>query len=205
LTEKRSALTEGAAEDTKERLKEDFEMLRQSTFDELFGVLRHFDNRFRRGFFRFSPAELDTLRLLPSGKSSDKPLVRRCEHTRPSLSGWGYFPAMESYRENGNLVIRAELPGVEPSEVNVTLTGDTLTVSGEKKHARETDENDVYFREISHGQFERSFKLPKGVKSEDVKATFQNGVLELSVAMPESDKPQDVRIEVGSANGKKKA
>lgn len=180
-------------------------MLRQSTFDELFSVLRHFDSHFRPNFAGFFPAESGTTRLLPSDKPSDRPLARRRQDPRPFLSRCGAFPAMESFRNNGNIVIRAELPGVEPSEVHVTLTGDTLTVSGEKKHSREADENDVYFREISHGRFERSFKLPEGVKQEDVKASFKNGVLELSIPVPESEKPQQVRIEVGSGNGEPKA
>lgn len=180
-------------------------MRRQSTFDEFFDLFRDFDDLFRRSFAGFFPGELDTARLLPSGKTSDKPLALRGEDTRPFLSRWGYFPATESFRENGNLVIRAELPGVDPSEINVTLTGDTLTVSGEKKHSRESDENNVYSREISHGRFQRSFRLPEGVKSDDVKASFQNGVLELKVPVPESEKPRQVRIEVGSGHGKKKA
>ncbi len=180
-------------------------MRRQSTFDELFDLFRDFDNLFRRSFAGFFPGEFDTTRLLPSGKTSDKPLVRRDEEARPFLSRWGYFPAMESFRENGSLVIRAELPGVDPSGVHVTLTGDTLTVSGEKKHSRESGENDVYFREISHGRFQRSFRIPEGVKSEDVKASFQNGVLELKVPVPETEKPRQVRIEIASGNGKKKA
>ena len=145
-------------------------MWRRSSVGDLFDVFRNFDDMFRTTFVDFFPAGCDTTRLLlPSGKTPAKSLARR-----------GFFPAVESFQKNGTLFVKAELPGVEPSDLEVTLTGDRLTISGEKKHSSEKEEKDFYVREVSHGRFERTFRIPEGVASEDVKASFQNGVLDIT-------------------------
>ena len=97
------------------------------------------------------------------------------------------------------MFLRAELPGVEPSDLNVSVMGNTLTISGEKKDERETDDANVFFREASYGKFERSFRLPQGVKSDQLKACFENGVLELSMPSPAHAEPRKVQIEVAAS------
>ena len=94
------------------------------------------------------------------------------------------------------MFLRAELPGVDPSDLNVSVVGNTLTISGEKKDERETDDASVYFREASYGKFERSFRFPESVKSDQLKACFENGVLELSMPSPAHAEPRKVQIEV---------
>src|SRR5262249_10352927 len=76
------------------------------------------------------------------------------------------MPAVESFAKDGRLYVRAELPGVDPANLHVEVTGSKLRITGEKKVSREVKESDVYFREISEGRFERNFTLPQGVKTE---------------------------------------
>jgi HSP20 family protein len=93
-------------------------------------------------------------------------------------------PAIESWVDGENLIVRADLPGVDPKDVEITATGNTLTLRGTRQSKREETERDYLFREVSYGSFERSLTLPEGVKSEEIKATYQNGVLELTIPVP---------------------
>jgi HSP20 family protein len=163
-------------------------MLHRTSFDDLFSVFRDFDNLFRRTFSDAAP-------WFPEGRllTSGSPRVRTLAQ---AASRWDYVPAVESYMKDGKLFLRAELPGVEPSDIQVSVTGNTLTLSGEKKTTRELDEKNLFYRESSYGRFERSFSLPEGVKSDLVKARFENGVLELSMPSPAHEEPKKLQIEV---------
>ena len=105
-------------------------------------------------------------------------------------------PSLESYVDNGKLVVRADLPGMDPKDVEITATGDQLTIRGKRERTSERKGGDFIHREVSYGSFERTIKLPEGVKSEDIKASYSNGVLELSVALPEQAKSRKVPIQV---------
>lgn len=172
-------------------------MWHRSSFDDLFSVFRDFDNLFRRTFSDVAP-EFQEGRLLTSGTPRERALAQ-------ASSRWDYVPAIESYVKDGKIVLRAELPGVEPSDIQVSLTGNTLTFSGEKKVSREVDEKNLFYREGSYGKFERSFTLPEGVKSDQVKARFDNGVLELSMPSPAHEEPKKLQIEVVPAAKPSKA
>ncbi len=171
-------------------------MLRRSPFDDLFYVFRDFDSFFRPSFSDLAPALGESGRLLPSGESCEITHAPASGSVWPTFSRLRDFPMVESFARDGRLHIRAELPGVDPSELQVSITGDTLQISGEKKTAREVNEADVFLREISHGRFERAFTLPEGVKSDQVKARYENGVLELTMPAPEGEQPRKVQIEV---------
>jgi HSP20 family protein len=105
-------------------------------------------------------------------------------------------PALESFIDKGKLVIRAELPGVDPKDVDVTVTGDQLTIRGTRE--RSVDEQSCSFihREFSYGSFERIVRLPGGINAEDVKASYNNGVLELTMSVPEQSKSRKVAVQV---------
>lgn len=105
-------------------------------------------------------------------------------------------PPLESFVENGKLVIRADLPGVDPKDVEVTVSGDTLTLRGKRERTREEKEHNYLYREVSYGGFERTMSLPAGVKAEDVKASYKNGVLELTIAVPKEVGARKVPIQV---------
>jgi len=112
-----------------------------------------------------------------------------------------WMPSIESYTKDGKLFIKAELPGVDPKDLDVTITDRELVVKGERKAEKDEKEKDYTYREISYGSFERRFLIPEGVKTEDLKAAFANGVREISVPVPEV--PKAKKIEVKTEEPKK--
>lgn len=108
-------------------------------------------------------------------------------------------PAIESWIEDGNLIVRADLPGVDPKDVEVTASGETLTLKGKRETKMEKSGRDYFHREVSYGSFERSISLPKGVKAEEIKATYKNGVLELTIPVPKELSPRKVPVMIESA------
>lgn len=105
-------------------------------------------------------------------------------------------PAIESYIEDDKLVVRADLPGIDPKNVEITVTGDTLTIKGSREDKREEKERNFVFKEVGYGSFERSIKLPDGIKAEDIKASYKDGVLELTAPAPKELSARKVPIEV---------
>ena len=110
-----------------------------------------------------------------------------------------WVPAIESFTREGHLVIRAELPGVDPKDLNVTVTDRDLVITGERKAEKEEKKKDYAYREISYGSFERRFTLPEGVKSDEMKAAFTNGILEITVPAPEIAKARKIEVETSTA------
>lgn len=108
-------------------------------------------------------------------------------------------PAIECYVEGDQLVVRADLPGVDPKNVEITVTGDVLTVKGSREDKREEKDRNFVFKEVSYGSFERSITLPAGVKAEDLKASYKDGVLELTAPAPKEITARKVPIEVEAA------
>lgn len=93
------------------------------------------------------------------------------------------LPAIESYTEDGQLTVRVDLPGVDPKDVEVSATGDQLTIRGKREQATEEKRRDFFHRELYYGSFERIIKLPEGAKPDEIKARHRNGVLELTVPL----------------------
>jgi hypothetical protein len=94
------------------------------------------------------------------------------------------------------LYIKADLPGIDPRDVEITVEGTQLTLKGERKAEHEGHESNYFHREVRYGGFVRTFTIPEGVKAEDVQATYRNGVLELSVPLPGAMLPKKVNIAV---------
>jgi HSP20 family protein len=105
------------------------------------------------------------------------------------------YPSIESYRKDGRLVIKAELPGIDPGDLDVSVTERELVIKGERKTEKDETKKDFTYREISYGSFERRLVLPEGAKTEDLKATFTNGILEISVPVPELPRAKKIEIE----------
>jgi HSP20 family protein len=109
-----------------------------------------------------------------------------------------WVPAMDLVEQGDHFVLRADLPGVSESDVQIGLEDDVLTISGERKSEHE-ERRDGYHRiERSSGRFSRSLTLPEGVDPDGIDARFENGVLELKVPKPERRKPRRVAIGVGA-------
>ncbi len=103
-------------------------------------------------------------------------------------------PAVESFVDNGKLVVRVDLPGVEPKDVDVTVSGETLAIHGKRERTHEEKGRNYFYREAGYGSFERSIALPKGVDPGQIKASFKHGVLELTVPMPKELSPRKVPV-----------
>ncbi len=114
-------------------------------------------------------------------------------------------PAVETCVEGGKFIVRADLPGIDPKDIDIKVVGNVLTIKGSREEKRETKQADFFRREIRYGSFERAVALPEGIKAEDLKATYHDGVLELSASMPKEAVPKEVKIQVeGSKAGEKK-
>ena len=105
-------------------------------------------------------------------------------------------PSLDMYEEKGNVVVKAELPGMSKDEIEVTLNDSTLTLKGEKKKEEEVKEKDYYRRERSYGSFVRSVELPSEVKSDQIKANFKDGVLEVRMPKTEEAKKKSVSVKI---------
>ena len=108
---------------------------------------------------------------------------------RPSGEEGFWAPPIEVLELDGRVIVRAELAGLAPKDVKVEVRADALTISGERKHASESTAGNYYRSERAYGRFERTIALPDSVKVDTAKATFDQGVLEVSfeaVAPPES-------------------
>jgi HSP20 family protein len=114
---------------------------------------------------------------------------------RRSRQSSGTGPALESYVDSGKLVVRADLPGIDPKDVEITATGDQLIIRGKREQQREERGRDFIHREIVYGSFERVVKLPGGINPDEIKASYNNGVLELTVPLPEHARIRKVPIQ----------
>ncbi|HUI44796.1 MAG TPA: Hsp20/alpha crystallin family protein [Nitrospirota bacterium] len=113
-----------------------------------------------------------------------------------------WTPLVESYVKDGKLVVRAEIPGVDPKDLDVSMTEHELVIKGERKHEKETKEENYAYREIAYGAFERHFALPEGAKADELKAKFTNGILEITVPVPAISKARKIEIETGKESVK---
>jgi HSP20 family protein len=108
-----------------------------------------------------------------------------------------WIPPMDLVEQDGEFVLRADLPGVGKDDVKIELDDNVLTVSGER-HSEQKERKEGYYRfERASGSFSRSLTLPEGVDPEAIKANFDNGVLEVRIPKPQQREPQRVAISVG--------
>lgn len=108
-----------------------------------------------------------------------------------------WSPVIETFEREGELVLRADLPGLEQKDVNVEVEGDELVISGKRKHEEEKKTAGRYYSERRYGSFERRMTLPADIDPEQINASFENGVLEITLKMPE-EKPKTRKVEVKS-------
>ncbi|MFO8010918.1 MAG: Hsp20/alpha crystallin family protein [Dehalococcoidia bacterium] len=112
----------------------------------------------------------------------------------PLEEGIGWEPAVDVYEKDDKYIVKAELPGVKKDDIDVSVSGDTLTIKGERKDESETKEENYYLAERSYGSFVRSMALPSTVDADNIEANYDDGVLE--VTLPKSEKEESKKVKV---------
>jgi HSP20 family protein len=114
------------------------------------------------------------------------------------LTEWA--PAVDVLQRDGDLVVRAELPGVRPEDVDITLENRVLTIRGERREEQDEQRGGYYVRERRHGSFQRSMTLPEGVDEDRVRARYDNGVLEVTIeGAAAAREPRRIQVETGES------
>ena len=118
----------------------------------------------------------------------ETPLARRI--------GEEWWPSVDMSETKDNYVIKAELPGLEAQDVDVSISGDVLTIKGEKKKEEEEKDEHHHYVERYYGSFQRSFRLPANVKSDKIDASFDKGVLKVTLPKVEEAKKKKIEVKV---------
>lgn len=160
----------------KEDKKETTELARMNAEQfNPFGLMRRFSNDMERLFEEFGGFRF------PQFLGKDfAPFRTELEHVE-------WIPPVEMLEKDGQLLVRADLPGMKKDDVKVELTDDLLTLSGERKQEKEEKREGFYRSERSYGSFYRQLPLPEGVKTENANAVFHNGVLEITMPAPKME------------------
>jgi len=127
----------------------------------------------------------DTFRGNPRGSDEDWAL------------GGQWAPSVDIFEHEGNLVLKAELPGVDPKDVDVRVENNVLTLRGERKFETEVKKEKYHRVERAYGTFSRSFTLPNVVDTEKIKADYKDGVLQVTLPQREEAKPKQIQVSVG--------
>jgi HSP20 family protein len=103
---------------------------------------------------------------------------------------------VDVYVDQGDIVIKAELPGMEKDDIQVQLSNHALTLKGEKKREEKIKDEDYIYSERVYGSFSRTLELPWDVQGEKVKASFKNGVLEIRLSVAETAKAKTIKVKI---------
>ena len=112
----------------------------------------------------------------------------------------GWAPAIEVFEKEDKFVVKAEIPGMKEEDIDISVVGDTLTIKGERKAESEVKEDDYYCCERSYGSFSRSIAVPSNVDAKKIEASYEDGVLEVSLPKAPEVKPKKIAV-----SAKKKA
>ena len=157
-------------------------------------------------FFSISPGEFFTLSPISLMRRLTEDIDRAIGFGGMSRRGaaepeFDWIPPVELCQEGKNLVARVDLPGMNEKDVNVEVSEDGLSITGERRHESSTEERGARRSEISYGRFYRLIPLPEGAEPDNAKANFRNGVLEVTIPVTEQ---QPVRKSIpisGSSEG----
>jgi HSP20 family protein len=156
-----------------------FNMIRRDPFFELTNLQDRFNQLFNQTLGTFEPLALE-----------------------PRTFTTSLFVPVDILENEENLILLAELPGVNLEDLTITLENNVLTITGERKFEEEEKKENFFRMERRFGKFTRSFTLPVSVDPEKVVATFENGVLHITLAKREEFKPKQIAIGVTPAVGK---
>jgi len=151
------------------------DIIRWSPFREFSDLKREMDHLFNEFFGR---------RTAPS----------RAERIFPATES--RFPLVDIYEKADEIVIRAGIPGVEKDAIEITIVENTLTITGEITRDREVRDEDYYYKEQHYGSFSRSIPLPAGLNPDDMKASYQNGILQIVIPRSKREEPRKIEVQV---------
>jgi HSP20 family protein len=117
---------------------------------------------------------------------------------RPFMEPFGkeWQPSLDVSETKDNIVVKAEVPGMDGKDIDISLSGGVLTLKGEKKQEKEEKDENYYFAERSYGAFFRAVQLPQEVQTDKIKASYKNGVLTITLPKSEEAKAKEVKIKV---------
>jgi HSP20 family protein len=121
------------------------------------------------------------------------------EHSGEESNLTSWAPAVDIYETEHELVVKADLPEVDPKELDIRVENNLLTIRGERKFEKKVNEDNYLRVERAYGSFSRSFSLANTVNAEAIKADYQNGVLTLTIPKREEAKPKQIKVNVGTA------
>ena len=149
------------------------------------------------GLVRFDPfRDLATLQDRIDRLFGDSFGRLRAPATSEALEGSLWSPAVDTVETDNEIVLRADLPGVEPTDVDIQVQNGTLTLRGERKFESDVKEDNFRRIERVYGSFVRSFTLPQAVDPEHVAAEYRNGVLEVKLPKRPEAKPKQIKVAV---------
>jgi HSP20 family protein len=118
---------------------------------------------------------------------------------KEQLTSGNFVPPVDVYEDEQNLILKLEVPGVNEADLNVSVENNTLTIQGERKFEKEEKEENFHRIERRYGSFLRTFKLPNTVDAEKVEASYDKGILKISLAKRAEAKPRQIKV----GNGEK--
>ncbi|MGD9695987.1 MAG: Hsp20/alpha crystallin family protein [Thermoleophilia bacterium] len=141
----------------------------------------------------------DPFRDITSLRDEMNRLFSRTLGDSPAGAGSAWTPAVDIFDTADAIVLRAELPGLGSDDIDIELDDNVLTLKGERRFEETVEEGRYYRLERAYGSFQRSLTLPQNVKSDEIAATFESGVL--SITVPKADEVRPRKISVSAADG----
>jgi HSP20 family protein len=154
-----------------------------------FGFMRRFAEEMDHLFDEFG---MGAGMHIPSAVTRGREMLRRESGLVPA----DWSPRVDVLRREGQIVFRADLPGMSKDDIKVEVKDNALTLQGERKHAKKEEREGYFYSECSHGCFYRALPLPEGADASKATAEFHNGVLEVAIPMPKQAETQTRRVEV---------
>ncbi|HEY7547503.1 MAG TPA: Hsp20/alpha crystallin family protein [Blastocatellia bacterium] len=141
----------------------------------------------------------DPFRLLQQkmGRFFDEPFAPLAFQAEEPFALTTWTPSCDIYEANGEIIVKAELPGLKKEDVKVMIENNVLTIRGERKFEEEVKREDYYRIERSYGEFLRVFTLPVGIDPKKINAEFKDGMLKIVIPKVEEAKPKAIDIKVG--------
>jgi HSP20 family protein len=115
-----------------------------------------------------------------------------------------WIPPLDMYEKEDSFTVRMELPGVKPEDLDISVTGDTLTIKGEYKPPAEVKEKDYHYCEMCYGSFSRSITMPAAIDANKIEATYENGILEIHLPKAKAAKPAKIEVKAKKTETKAK-